>query len=824
MKSIAKWIVVLAAAVALVALGRCTADRTAGHTAEPASEGARTDAGAQIVWSCPMHPQVRLPEFGPCPICGMDLVLLDGAEDAHPRRIELSEAARALAHVETAPVVRRAVTRPVRMVGKLALDQTAVRTISAWVPGRLERLYVDYEGVRVAQGEHLVRLYSPDLLTAQQELLSARERLEATAAEKSEFLADSSRGAYEAAREKLLLWGLTEAQVEAIVERGSAEDHVLLTSPASGVVVDKLLDEGAYVQTGTHIYRIADLGRLWVLLDAYEQDLAWLRHGQEIVIEAEALPGERFEGRIAFIDPVVHERTRTAKVRVNLDNESGRLKPGMFVRAVARARLGAGGAVLEDWLAGKWVSPMHPEIVKEGPGQCDVCGMDLVRAEELGLVSRAPEGERALVVPASAVLLTGRRAVVYVEVPDAERPTYEGREIVVGPRAGDWYLVLEGLAEGERVVVNGAFRLDSAMQIRAQPSMMSVEGEAGALRGPLASFVRASLRPLYDAYGDAHAALARDDAAAARDALARLAAAVEAVAAEALPAAYRERWSEARRMLDVALANAREADDLATLRAAFEPTSRAVLALERSFGHDADEVRREVHCPTAFDGAGASWLQTDGPVANPYLGASMLRCGEARERFAPAPAARAADERAGAPAADPRESGHEAGQHEAGQHEADVDEADVDEGADERALAPVFERYLELGRALAADDDAAAREALLALNEAAQRAAPESAVARAALEGIESSGGIDARRRTFERISDALIARAEERGNPLDVPLRVVHCPMAFGNAGADWLQSEPAVANPYFGASMLRCGTVRRVLAPRVGPREEPR
>ena len=193
-----------------------------------------------------------------------------------------------------------------------------------------------------------------------------------------------------------------------------------------------------------------------------------------------AYPGETFTGRIAFIDPVLNKDTRTVKVRVNVPNEDGRLKPEMFVRAVVQSKVAAGGRVLDAGLVGKWISPMHPEIVKDKPGNCDICGMPLVRAETLGYVTALPSDEsKPLVIPVSAAMVTGRRAIVYVEVPKAKEPTFEGREIVLGPRAGAYYLVRNGLKESELVVTNGNFKLDSALQISAKPSMMTPEGGGG---------------------------------------------------------------------------------------------------------------------------------------------------------------------------------------------------------------------------------------------------------------------------------------------------------------------------------------------------------
>ena len=429
------------------------------------------------VWSCSMHPQIKLPKAGKCPICFMDLIPLNlHADDAGgPRELSVSAHSARLMEIETAEVERRFVTTSVRMVGKIDYDETRVSDITAWVPGRLDRLFVDYTGVPVKKGDHMVSLYSPELLSAQEELLQAIEATRQLARSDVSIVRDATEATVDAAREKLRLWGLTSTQVQEIEDRGKVDDHVTIYAPSGGIVIDKHAQEGMYVKLGTRIYTIADLSRVWVTLDAYESDLTWIRYGQQVTFTTESYPGESFNGAISFIHPVLDETTRTIKVRVNVPNDDGRLKPGMFVRAVAAANVATGGRAMDAALAGKWISPMHPEIVKDEPGPCDVCGMPLVRAESLGYVGREPTDEdRPLVIPASAPLRTGKRAIVYVQIPGTETPTFEGREIVLGPRAGDAYIVAEGLEAGERVVTKGAFKLDAELQIQAKPSMMSV--------------------------------------------------------------------------------------------------------------------------------------------------------------------------------------------------------------------------------------------------------------------------------------------------------------------------------------------------------------
>ena len=415
----------------------------------------------------------------PCAYCGMQLVAAttEQAASAPADTLVLSPSAKALKNIATSAVERKFVPVEVRMVGKIAYDETRLAHITAWVGGRLDRLFVDYTGIQVRKGDHMVELYSPELLSAQEELIQARKAVESLRDSNVGIVRETTEATVTAAREKLRLWGLTAEQIRRIETTGKATDRVTIYAPVGGIVIGKDVKQGAYVQTGTRIYTIADLSRVWVLLEAYESDLSWLKYGQPVTFTAAALPGRSFAGTIAFIDPVLDARTRTVKVRVNAVNAEGLLKPNMFVKAVVSSKVAAAGKVMSAALAGKWISPMHPEVVKDGPGKCDVCGMDLVPAESLGYVSASDaKAEKPLVIPASAVLATGRRAVVYVKAPNTDSPTFKLREVTLGPRAGDYYVVTAGLREGEQVVTRGSFMIDSERQLRAQPGMMSIMG------------------------------------------------------------------------------------------------------------------------------------------------------------------------------------------------------------------------------------------------------------------------------------------------------------------------------------------------------------
>lgn len=429
-------------------------------------------------WTCSMHPQIMLDKPGRCPICGMDLIpLAQEAAVTKPRELTVPEETVRLMEIETSVVERKFVSTEVRMVGKVDYDESRIKNIAAWVPGRIDRLYVDFTGTIVNKGDHMVYLYSPQLLSAQSELIQAVKSLQGLKPDSTDLIKRTFFSTVEAVREKLRLLGLTQEQIGTIEKTGQVTDHLTIYAPIGGIVIEKMAKEGTYVETGQMIYTVADLSRVWVKLDAYEADLPWIRYGQKVEFVAEAYPGEVFKGTISFVDPILNPQTRTVKLRVNADNPGGKLKPEMFVRAVVRAKPAADGTVVLPEMAGKWICPMHPDIVKDKAGACDICGMDLVTAESLGFV-KAGTVEPPLVIPASAPLITGKRAIVYVEATGAQKPAYEGREILLGPRAGDYYLVISGLAEGEKVVTKGNFKIDAALQIQARPSMMNPQGGA----------------------------------------------------------------------------------------------------------------------------------------------------------------------------------------------------------------------------------------------------------------------------------------------------------------------------------------------------------
>lgn len=649
------------AAIALVALSFLAGWLISGMLSGPKTDRggvARSlpdSGGAAAMWTCSMHPQIQLPRPGQCPLCAMDLIPVHSHEEEgmpSSRRLVISREAAKLAEIQTAAVERKFAAAQIRMTGKVEYDETRIAYISAWTSGRLDRLYVNQTGIPIRQGEHLALIYSPELLSAQEEYLQAIAGERSVRESHLSVIRTTSANTVRNAREKLKLLGVTDEQIKELEERKTADDRMTVYSTVQGIVAERFRQEGDYVETGSRIYAVVDLSRVWVQLDAYEKDLVWLRYGQDVEFEAEAYPGETFYGRISFIDPVLDRTTRTVKVRVNAGNENGWLKPGMFVRAVVDVRVAGAGRVMAPDLEGKWMCSMHPEILQDESGHCPVCEMPLVPVEKMGYIT-GNDYEVPLVIPVSAVLKTGKRAVVYVQDQKAARPAFEGREIVLGPRAGGYYLVRSGLQEGERVVTQGSFKIDSALQIQARPSMMNPEGGVAAgghdhggagrkttgeempMKHSMApqEFLE-QLSPLYEAYFELQNALAADDFEKAMTSLESIKEGLNGADMNLLEDKLHAAWMDLGQRIDNSVVLGFESKSIEEFRQdVLEDLSVQFISLEKTFGHVQAGEYYKVFCPMALDGKGAAWLQSDDQIMNPFYGKKMQRCGIIQDKF-----------------------------------------------------------------------------------------------------------------------------------------------------------------------------------------------
>ncbi len=712
----------------------------------------KTEAKPQV-WTCSMHPQIKLPKPGLCPICSMELIPVSTDETeagASLRQLTVSENAKKLMDIEVAPVERKFVNAVVRMVGKVDYDETRYIYITAWVPGRLDRLYVDYTGVRVNKGDHMVYLYSPELISAQEELLQAIEAVKNIQKTELGIMREMTESMANAAREKLRLWGLTPEQIIEIETTGQVTDHMTIYSPASGIVIHKNGLEGMYVKEGTRIYTIADLSLVWVKLDAYESDLQWLRYGQKVEFTTVSYPGEVFTGTIAFIDPILNDKTRTVKIRVNVQNPDGRLKPNMFVKAVVRAQMAGGGKIMDADLVGKWICPMHPEIIKPDSGICDICQMPLVTTESQGYISdELEQAEKPLVIPVNAALVTGTRAIVYVELPDTEVPTFEGREILLGPRAGDYYLVRSGLKINERVVVKGNFKIDSDLQIMARPSMMTPDGAGIGLSGEfteLPAQLQYQLQLVLTAAQEAQKTLASEDITKIQPAFTALEQSIKDMDMKILTSETHALWME----IAMRLANdAMEGIDVRTpedINRVAGSLSDNIKFLMSSFGFESKVAEKSRPAVSA---------EFRNQLANVFVGYFNMH------------------------------------------HGLTEDDPEAAAEAAKQTLTAIKAVEMKL---LTGEDHILWMKYSIELKNI--------------LADATKAVSLESSRESFSLLSQHLIKVAKRFGSTADKLFYILNCPMAFDNKGAQWLQDNDQTSNPYFGQMMLRCGGVEEVIS----------
>lgn len=392
-----------------ILLGWLIFGRKGGSAAGGGEEGS-------VTYTCSMHPQIKQDKpGGTCPLCGMDLTPMGdtGGAAVDPDAVMFSTEAAALAGIETQTVSCGMANSEVRLYGKVQPNQRLQQAQSAYVAGRIESLSINAVGDHVSKGQTLAVIYSPELYAISQELCAALTYPEGP--QKTALVS--------AAEEKLKLLNITESQIEEIKKSGKPSPYAPLKCNTTGTVTHIAVTPGSYVNQGESMMKVANLGQVWGVFEAFEHDLPFLKVGEEIEFRAEAIPGETFKGRISYIDPLLDGKSRTSDVRVEIANAGGRFKPEMLLVGAVRANL--------------------------------------------------KQYEDEVVIPKSAVLWTGQRSVVYVQDETEDLPTFIMRQVTLGPAVGDSYVVTDGLAEGEVIAVNGTFVIDSAAQLQGRKSMMT---------------------------------------------------------------------------------------------------------------------------------------------------------------------------------------------------------------------------------------------------------------------------------------------------------------------------------------------------------------
>lgn len=584
MKSNIKIILIstIAAAIGLLAgyfifgnkQNQMVADSHHHETASRPSSTDATDADAEI-WACSMHPQIRQNEPGDCPLCGMDLIpLVENASD-NPLVLEMTNEAVKLANIQTTIIGESDSNLSVNTIplsGKIQPDERLASSQVAHVPGRIEKLFVSFEGEQVTEGQKIATLFSPELIAAQRELLEAVK------------LKDLSPGLLEAARNKLRYWKIGEATIQQIETSGQVQEVFTVYADASGIVNTRRVSVGDYVQQGAPIFDLINLQKVWVLFDAYEEDLSKFSVGDKISFTTPAMPDKTFKTTVTFIDPIINPNTRVASIRTEVNNYNGKLKPEMLV---------------------------------------------------YGTLKQKPVSSAPLTVPKSAVLWTGKRSVVYIKVPDMTVPSFEFREIEIGTAAGNSYPVISGLEKGDEVVTNGSFTIDAAAQLNNQASMMNknvavkkaetVEQLPDFTASTPADF-KSQLTQLVEAYMALKNALVATDSEAAKTSAQSVLTAVGKVDMSLLKGDAHVFWMEKQATIKAHTEKLIESDDIKTQRNQFDFLSQRLIQAVQVYGTNEPTLYVQ-HCPMVYGDEGADWLSDMEAIRNPYFGDKMLKCG-----------------------------------------------------------------------------------------------------------------------------------------------------------------------------------------------------
>jgi Cu(I)/Ag(I) efflux system membrane fusion protein len=530
------------------------------HTAESASGE---------MWTCSMHPQIMQQEPGSCPICGMDLIPADNAgEGLMANQIKMTENAMILAGVETVRV--GAATdgeENIKVSGKVAVNQESDAVQSAYFDGRIENIFVNFEGEEVRKGQKLATIYAPALVSAQQELLTAAT------------LKESQPELYKAVRNKLKLWKLSEAQINQIESSGQVQENFPVYANVGGVVSEIMVEEGDYIKTGSPLVKVANLNSVWAIFDTYENQLSLFEEGQTLNVTTTSYPNETFPAKVSFVAPTLNKNTRTLDVRAELDNTRGMLKPGMFVQAEVE---------VQD-----------------------------------------NQEDRVLTIPESAVLWTGKRSLVYVQ-PNPDNSIFEMREVQLGNLRNGDYVVNSGLESGDLVVAKGTFTVDAAAQLQGKRSMMNQDGETmqmgheghSSMTMEFSQEAQGKFENLLKVYLDLKDALVASNQGQTQIWAQKGAGMASEISNMQMDDMGKTHMSKlAKQFRDMASKN-----KLENQRDVFVRLSQNMIQIGQQM-QNLDTKLYVQRCPMANNDKGADWLSLEEEIRNPYYGDAMLTCG-----------------------------------------------------------------------------------------------------------------------------------------------------------------------------------------------------
>lgn len=531
-------------------------------------------ANANQMWTCSMHPQILKPEAGDCPICGMDLIPAEvGVDGLAADQFKMTENAMALANIETTIIGDIETTgNSVTLSGKIDTNDKESAVQTAHFGGRIETLYFKSEGELVKKGALIASIYSPELVTAQNELIEAID------------IKNEQPELYKAVRNKLKSWKISEQQILELEHTSKVIVNFNMYANTVGYIETVFVEEGNHVKEGAPLFKVANLNSVWAHLDAYEQDVKNLKIGQDISIKLNAYPNEKIAANIDYIDPVLNNKTRTVTVRATLANYNGKLKPGMLI---------------------------------SGRVQLDT-------NTENSLVS----------IPKSAVMWTGKRSIVYVKVAKGS-PVFELREVELGNATGTSYIVLKGLNNGEEIVTNGTFTIDAAAQLQGKRSMMNnakTEEEKGKKieRLKVSNTFQNQLKSVVDSYLLLKENLVLEKAINSKGNAQNLLDNMVKVDMKLLANndAHMQ-WMTLEKEIKASANSIVNSNDIVGQRKHFKPLSKYLTNAVALFG--INQTIYSQFCPMADNDKGGFWLSLEEEIQNPYFGDAMLRCGSVEQ-------------------------------------------------------------------------------------------------------------------------------------------------------------------------------------------------
>mgnify|MGYP000932401626 CR=1 FL=1 len=538
------------------------------------SEKNPSESKTEEIWTCSMHPQIRQPEAGDCPICGMDLIPLEANNNSNPLVFEMTADAVKIANIQTTVVGSGSInTKGLKLSGKIKADETNSASIVSHISGRIEKLFISYTGEKVSKGQKIASIYSPKLITAQKELLEANK------------VKNVNPKLYEATVNKLKFWKITEEQIESIITSEEVIESFNIYAGFSGIVLNKKVSVGDYLNEGEVLFDIQNLNQLWALFDVYESDLGGIKTGSKISFTTPSIPNKIFTSSIVFIDPVINPATRTATIRTTINNQNQLLKPEMFLE---------------------------------------------------GTINNTSSNNVSILVPKSAVLWTGERSVVYVKLPDLPTPSFEFREVTIGESNGTNYTILDGINNGDEVVTNGAFVIDASAQLNNQSSMMNRNLLANKSDG-LPDYTSATpiefkkqLKSVLENYLSIKNSLVSSNSKESTKNSKLLIESLNKVDMKLVKGESHVFWMAQMKAITENTNGIIEATDISEQRNLFSSLSNTLISTTKSFGVEKDTFYVQF-CPMAGNDKGAYWLSKESKIKNPYFGDEMLTCGSVKE-------------------------------------------------------------------------------------------------------------------------------------------------------------------------------------------------